>query len=403
MIQIQHVDGRQMPVFIRIHETITESDHFFTAILEDLSTETLLRSKLEEGAQMLRAMADSNPSGIFISDATVSRNVYVNDRLCQIYGASREELLLPGAWQHFIHPEDAPLVYAEMQKAMASQQSGEVVHRVVDKSGRTSWVHVGARAYMKDGAFHGFIGSVVDITQYKMAELEIESERARMYEITRMLPASVKYFDAEGRYIFVNAAVERTWKRPVAEFAGKHYSEILPAEMLRTVEPYMRRAFAGEEVRFEVNLPREGKMRRFQTTYIPHKRHGAVIGMTASAIDMTEIQEKNDRLQIYEQMIEGMSEGVVLAGLDVPETIFYSNPAFARILGRQSFEILGYSLARFIADLADPASFARAVRADLEAKGSFRGEVALQDKGGRRVDVVLKARPLDLPDARAIL
>jgi len=94
VIQVQHVNGRKVPVFIRVHETVTERDHFFTAIMEDLSTETLLQDRLEEGARMLRVMADSNPSGIFICDETGTRNVYVNEELCRIYGATAEKLLL---------------------------------------------------------------------------------------------------------------------------------------------------------------------------------------------------------------------------------------------------------------------------------------------------------------------
>lgn len=402
VIQIQHVHGRQVPVFIRIHETKTEDDHFFTAILEDLSAETMLKDKLEEGAAMLHAMAESNPSGIFITDASGSRNMFVNEELCRIYEASSEELLLPGSWMHFIHPEDLSVVREAMGKAIAQQSSSQVVHRVISRSGKVRWVHVGARPFFRHSAFQGFIGSVVDITQYKNAELEIAAERERVYEITRMLPASVKYFDAEGRYVFVNAAVERHWKKSVEDFRGRHYSEILPASMLEVVKPYMERAFRGEEVRFNISLPSEAGQRHFETTYLPHKRDGRVIGITASAIEITDMREKNNRLQVYEQMIEGMSEGVVLASRALPEIIHYVNPAMERMLGRSAAEICGQGLARFL-HVASGQSFEAGVRSTLAEQDSFRAELVLAGASGRRIDVSLKASVIDMQEGPGLL
>lgn len=403
VIQIQHVDGRQVPVFIRIHETKADADHFFTAILEDLSTETMLKDRLEEGAAMLRAMAESNPSGIFISDASAARNVFVNDELCRIYEATEAELLLPGAWLHFIHPEDGALVQEAMQRALAEQASAQVVHRVVTRNGKIRWVHVGARPLVKNGQFQGFIGSVVDITPYKNAELEMAAERARLYEITRMLPASVKYFDADGRYIFVNAAVEKNWKKSAEEFRGRHYSEMLPQSMLQIVQPYMARAFAGEEVRFNITLPSEAGSRHLETTYLPHKRDGRVIGMTASAIDVTEIREKNNRLEVYEQMIEGMSEGVVLASLSLPEEISYVNPAMERMLGQTASQIRGQQLLRFAETPDHPESFAARVRSELRERGTFRAELVLAGALGRRIDAAVKASLIQMAEGPGIL
>lgn len=333
IISVQHLDGRTIPVFIRVHETRLDGEHFFTAILEDVSEQALLREQLSEGQKLLQSVVESNPCGIFITDKHVTRNVYVNQALCQIYGASQGELLLPGAWQHFIYAPDRSALFAVMQQAIETQSAAEVVHRVQARSGILRWVHVGAKPLVRDGAFHGFVGSVLDITRYKEAELEIEAERARMYEITRMLPASIKYFDSRGRYVFVNRSVERTWGRTLEEFRGHHYREILPVSMLEKIEPYMSRALAGEEVRFSISVSAAQGARHFETTYIPHRVDGRVAGVTASAVDVTESRELNESLRTYEQIVESMTEGIIVS-YEAEPRIDYANPALCEMLGR---------------------------------------------------------------------
>ena len=49
------------------------------------------REALQESEEKYRALTENVPNGIFISD--IERLVYVNQRLCEITGFSREELL----------------------------------------------------------------------------------------------------------------------------------------------------------------------------------------------------------------------------------------------------------------------------------------------------------------------
>lgn len=113
---------------------------------------------------------------------------------------------------------------------------------------------------------------------------------AHLRTIADALPGLVAYLDDAGRYQFVSATYERWFGRPRAELLGRTVEEVIGPAAYHTVEPYLRRALAGEEVRFEAELAYQGSAQRWvEGHYLPQRAaDGAVAGCVVLVVDIDE-------------------------------------------------------------------------------------------------------------------
>ena len=99
-----------------------------------------------------------------------SRWIDVNDRLCDILGYPKDELLLRN-WKDLSHPDDLERALSHFQRLV----SGDIDHytiakRYVRKDGSTVYTTIAVQAfYREDGAIDCVIGLMEDITARKQA------------------------------------------------------------------------------------------------------------------------------------------------------------------------------------------------------------------------------------------
>jgi PAS domain S-box-containing protein len=106
------------------------------------------------------------------------RFLRVNNRICQITGYSREELLQMSPLD-LTHPDDRPRM-VEVSQSLRRGESGEydIEKRCVRKDGRVIWVHVTASLVRDaDGTPLHTVGIIEDITDRKRIELDLLSAK----------------------------------------------------------------------------------------------------------------------------------------------------------------------------------------------------------------------------------
>src|SRR5690606_24809845 len=87
------------------------------------------------------------------------------------------------------------------------------------------------------------------------AEEELERSVKQLRLITERLPAFVSYMDIHRRYQFVNRAYSDWFGLPFEQVRGKTREELVGGgEVYDQMRPYEERAFAGEEVSYELTL-----------------------------------------------------------------------------------------------------------------------------------------------------
>jgi PAS domain S-box-containing protein len=127
------------------------------------------RASLRESEERFRTIADSSPVMIWMTDAE-GRCVYVSRPWLDFTGRSTDEELGHG-WADRILPEDAARSLESIRGAMAERAPFSVELRMRRWDGEFRWIlDHGVPRKTSDGAFVGYIGTCLDISERRAAE-----------------------------------------------------------------------------------------------------------------------------------------------------------------------------------------------------------------------------------------
>jgi PAS domain S-box-containing protein len=148
------------------------------------------RETARESEERFRLIANTAPVMIWMSDAD-NHVSYVNQRWLDFTGWSADEAS-GHRWTSLIHPDDAERCGDVYVKAFDQRQPFEVEHRLRRHDGEARWtVTRGVPRYGPDGAFVGYVGTAVDVTERKLVEAALlESHTAlgaRTIELERRM------------------------------------------------------------------------------------------------------------------------------------------------------------------------------------------------------------------------
>ncbi len=162
---------------------------------------------------------------------------------------------------------------------------------------------------------------------------------ARLRLLIDQIPGFLAMTDAQGRYLLVNRMYLDAFGRPVEEIEGRHYREVLPEELWRRHESWVKRCLAGEEVPFDDVLPLdEARPTQVHGVYRPiFGPDGKVRYLTVVSMDITDrvmadeaLRRSEERLRLIASLLE---EAVGIRDADTLETV-YMSPAYETLTGR---------------------------------------------------------------------
>ncbi len=136
------------------------------------------------------------------------------------------------------------------------------------------------------------------------AEALIRERESELKLVTDTVPALIAYIGADLRYRRVNRAYERWFGVAVQPIVGMPVREVLGEEVWGTIEPWLRKALAGQTVSFECQVSHPDGTRRWMTaSYVPDQtENGEIRGVVAHILDITE------RRQTEEQLLRSSTE-----------------------------------------------------------------------------------------------
>lgn len=128
-----------------------------------------LRTHLREVEHRFRSMADNSPVLLWMS-GTDSLCNFFNQTWLEFTGRTLQQELGVG-WAEGIHAEDFRRSMDIYMDAFSARRAFEMEYRLRRRDGAYRWIlDRGAPRYLDNGAFAGFIGSCVDITERREAE-----------------------------------------------------------------------------------------------------------------------------------------------------------------------------------------------------------------------------------------
>ncbi len=177
--------------------------------------EEIRRSRLAESEERYRSIVEHAHAGVLVVGSEY-RISFVNDRLCEILGYPREELL--GAdFRQFLDEESRDMVverYRWRQRGKGVPSRYEFA--VVRKNGEKRWAEISSTVIRDSEGQTKTMAQVLDITERKQAERGREQAMAEMHRALEL----EKRFKADAAHFFLN---------PIA--IAKGYMEIAMEEM----------------------------------------------------------------------------------------------------------------------------------------------------------------------------
>jgi PAS domain S-box-containing protein len=240
-----------------------------------------------------RDLFDRFAAGIFVTDA-LGDVLAVNGAAAGMLGYAPEELAGKNL-ASFTHPED-------VRKSPDLLNPGQTRRRLLHKDGRYR-VTDGTAQALDDGRI---VSVVSDVTTLATAEHALNENAEQLRFVANAVPALIAYVDTDARYVWGNESYRRWYGYPPEQIRGRHVSDVLGASAWASIQPYVKRVLAGEEVTFDDRLVyKSGPARDIRATYVPHfDGAGTVRGFVGLVNDVTEIRSADQALRRSEHMLE---------------------------------------------------------------------------------------------------
>jgi PAS domain S-box-containing protein len=186
----------------------------------------------------------------------------------------------------------------------------------------------------------------------KRGEEAVHTVSLELQQALETSATGITHCSRDLRYLSANPAIAKLTGVPLERIVGRPIAEVLGAEALEVVRPYVERVLRGERVVFETEVPYAVTGRKWMhVAYAPEEdAAGNVTGWVASVTDITEWKRAENALRASESTLRSFYEsaplmlGVVEVPADNSDIMHvYDNPATDRFFGRSRGDTAGQS------------------------------------------------------------
>lgn len=329
----------------------------------DISERKLAEAALRQSEQRYAKLAEAAPVGIFHADAD-GHCLYVNELWCQTTGLSPEQAMGSG-WVQGLHPADRDPVVTEWYRAAQANQPFKLEYRFQTKPDRVTWVLGQAVAERHpDGHISGYIGTIVDITERKQAELklaqlnqaledrvvqrtaELEKSKTLYQQMHQKTPVMLHSIDQQGRIRYVSDYWLKTLGYPREEVIGHKSTDFLTPESREfaenTVLPDYFRTGVCSDIPYQI-VTKGGDI---IDVLLSATTHYDTSGRRISMAVMVDVTASNQALfrekELAQVTLQSIADAVITT--DAAGQIRYLNPVAEQLTGWPLTEAEGLPL-----------------------------------------------------------
>ena len=262
-------------------------------------------SRLRASELRFQTLADNSPTGIFHSDA-VGRTVYVNRAWTEITGLTAAEGAGDG-WQQAIHPEHRQRTIDVWKEALATGSpvsGGE--YRMLMSDGTEKWVAGQAvPLHDSDGAVSGYVGTLIDITERRLAEEAIRHSEEKFRTLFEESQDTIYISTPDGRLLDINPAGVRLFGYDSAEemmqvdLATQIY--IRPEERTRMLQELSVKGFI-QDLELQVRTKQGSRLTVLATSNAERDEDGRVVSIRGMLRDVTGQRSLEHQLRQAQKM-----------------------------------------------------------------------------------------------------
>jgi len=142
-------------------------------VSRDISERKAIDRALRESEERFRTLADSAPMAIWVA-GTDKGCYWFNKTWLDFTGRSMEQEIGNG-WAESVHPDDLVACMEHYQTCFDARRRFEMEYRLRNHRGEYRWMlDTGTPRLDTDGVFSGFVGTMVDITERRAVEKELQ-------------------------------------------------------------------------------------------------------------------------------------------------------------------------------------------------------------------------------------
>lgn len=253
---------------------------------------------LQEREQEFRNLVETMNEGLGVQDEN-GVITYVNDKLCEMLGYSRDQLI--GRFAADFLDESGRRIFekAIAQRRLRKRTSYEI--ELLTKNNHKIPVFIsGSPILDKQGRFKGVMAVITDITVLKQAKQELQDQLHFLQTLIDTIPNPIFYKDTQGRYIGCNKAFENRLGLKKEEIVGKFAHEILPENLAAKYHEMDLVLFreGGEQIDESSLIYADGEKHDVILNRAVFTNHeGEVAGLVGVTVDITERKRAEEALR----------------------------------------------------------------------------------------------------------
>jgi len=270
---------------------------------------------------------------------------YVNKKVCEISGYSRDELLNM-KWTKLVHPEFREFMLGQVEKRFRQQGAlPKYEFKAIDRYGNEIYME-GHFSLVDIGGDTCILGQVLDISD--RIKMEIELKR-REESLRRVLDTSnLGYFEVDiaGNFLYLNEALAKMFGYPKEELIGMNNREYTEPEEAKKVYKVFNKVYREEKPAtfFDWKITTKNGKEIFVETSVDliYNEKGEKIGFRGIVRDITKEREIKKELEKREKYYRTLFEGsasptIIVDGYKIVDV----NKAFEEFSGYSRVEIIG--------------------------------------------------------------
>jgi PAS domain S-box-containing protein len=269
---------------------------------------------LQQKQQFLNLIAESTTAILYIYDLLEQRNIYANGQIGHILGYSPEEILAMGTnlFTNLVHPDDLPILMKNVAKCYTASdlETIEVEYRMRHKNGDWHWLHSRDRILKRtaEGKPWQVIGTAVDISDRKAAEMALRESEAHLQRLAANVPGTIYQYvlhpDGSDAFTYISPRCREIYELEPEELLQdftRVWAMIHPDDVERVHQVNLNSAQMLEHFDIEFRLiPPSGRLRWVRAISQPERQANGDILWDGFVLDISDRKVAELELQVSE-------------------------------------------------------------------------------------------------------